>query len=113
MASADIEEKVIEFQKMEKQLEMYMSQRYQFELQLAESGAASEEIAGLAPDSEIYKSTGGFFVKTTKESAIDELNSRKALLEGRVKMFKEHEEKLKAGLTRLGKSLEEEMKGAK
>jgi|APFre7841882654_1041346.scaffolds.fasta_scaffold39708_5 prefoldin beta subunit len=113
MASADIEEKVIEFQKMEKQLEMYMGQRYQFEMQLAETAAAIEEITKLADSAEIYKSTGGFFVKTAKGPAIEELNSRKALLESRSKMFREQEEKLKANLTRLGKSLEEEMKGAK
>jgi prefoldin beta subunit len=113
MASADIEEKVVEFQKMEKQLEMYMGQRYQFEMQLAETNAALDEIGKLAESAEIYKSTGGFFVKVPKAPALEELNSRKALLESRSKMFREQEEKLKANLTRLGKSLEEEMKGAK
>jgi prefoldin beta subunit len=113
MASAELEEKVIEFQKMEKQLEMYMGQRYQFEMQLAETGAAIEEISKLAESAEIYKSTGGFFVKTAKAQALEELKSRKTLLESRSKMFREQEEKLKANLTRLGKSLEEEMKGAK
>jgi prefoldin beta subunit len=113
MASADIEEKVIEFQKMEKQLEMYMGQRYQFEMQLAETNAATEEISKLAESAEIYKSTGGFFVKVAKAPALEELNSRKTLLESRSKMFREQEEKLKVSLTRLGKSLEEEMKGAK
>lgn len=110
---SNIEDRIIEFQKMEKQLEMYMGQRYQFEMQLAETSIAIEEIGTLDESSEIYKSTGGFFIKTKKGIAVDELNGRKSLLESRIKMFKDQEEKLKANLTRLGKSLEEDMKGAK
>jgi prefoldin beta subunit len=110
---SNIEDRIIEFQKMEKQLEMYMGQRYQFEMQLAETSIALEEIGILEENSELYKSTGGFFIKTKKGIALDELNGRKSLLESRIKMFKDQEDKLKSNLTRLGKSLEEEMKNSK
>ena len=99
-----VEEEIVEFQKMEKQLQEVSIRKMQLETQLAEIKNAVEELEKTEQE-EIYKLVGGILVKTTKNDAIDDLKKRRELLERALHKFGEEEKVLRDKLTRLGKKL--------
>ena len=107
----EIEKQIVEYQKLEKQLQAIMAQRVQFEIQLQETENALKEVE--KANSDVYKATGGIFIKTTKKDALEDLKERKEMVEIRIRSLKEQEEKLKSALTRLGTKIQEELKNAR
>ncbi len=99
------EKEIVEYQKMEKQLEAIMAQRIQLEVQLKEIENALKELDKVSSD-EIYRSLGNILIKTTKEEAKKDLEEKKVLFSSRVKTFKEQEEQYKANILRLTKKLQ-------
>ena len=104
----NVEEEIVEFQKLDKQLQAVMTQRLQLEAQLTDVTNALRELEKVG-DEEVYKLVGGILIKTNKAEAKKELESRRALLERGISKFKEEEESLKEKLTRLGKKLEQRL----
>ncbi len=99
-----VEEEIVEFQKMEKQLQEVSLRRMQIENQLAEVNNALKELEN-SKENEIYKLVGGVLIKTNKEDALNDLKSKRELLERHLHKYGEEEKVLRDKLTRLGKKL--------
>lgn len=99
-----IEEEIVEFQKMEKQLQEVSLRRVQIEGQLNDIKNALTELEKVS-EGEIYKLVGGILIKTNKEDAMNDLKTRRDLLEKALHRYSEDEKSLRDKLTRLGKKL--------
>ncbi|MEM4295354.1 MAG: prefoldin subunit beta [Candidatus Anstonellales archaeon] len=104
----ELEREIVEYQKMEKQLEAVMGQRYQLETQREELTTALKLIEKTSE--EVYKSSGGILVKVSREEAIKDIKDKLELIEVRLKTLKDQEDGLKNKLERLMKKLQEELK---
>jgi len=105
-----LDSEISEYQKMEKELQTILLQKYQIEVQLNEIAMALEEVEKIDEKVEIYRAIGSILIRTTVERAREDLKERKALLETRIKVLSQQEEKLRASLSRLTKKLQEELK---
>ena len=99
-----VEEEIVEFQKMEKQLQEVSLRRVQIESQLSEINNALKELEN-TNEEKVYKLVGGILVKSSKEDAMQELKSRRDTLERGLHKYSEEEKVLRDKLTRLGKKL--------
>ncbi len=99
-----VEQEIVEFQKMEKQLQDLALRKVQFEAQLMEVNNALNELEK-SGEKEVYKLTGGILVKVKKEEAIEDLKKKRDFLEKTIHRFGEEERALKDKLSRLGKKL--------
>jgi prefoldin beta subunit len=104
----ELEREIVEYQKMEKQLEAVLSQRYQLETQLEELKNALKLLE--KTDEDVYKSSGTILVKVSKEEAKKDINDKIELIEVRLKTLRDQEEGLKNKLERLTRKLQEEIK---
>ncbi len=105
----ELEKSLMEYDNLEKQLQVLVLQKHQLQLQLNEIGLAEEELK--KAKGEIYKSMGVIMVKSNKEDADKDLKERKELVNMRVTTMAKQEEKLRASLTVLQKKLQDKMKG--
>lgn len=103
-----MEEEIVQFQKMEKQLQAIMGQRMQIDAQLVEISNAVKELEA-SKSSDVYKLVGGIMIKTTVSDAKADLENRKAVLSRGLQKFTEEENSLKDKLSRLSKKLEQFM----
>ncbi|MDO8554045.1 MAG: prefoldin subunit [Candidatus Micrarchaeota archaeon] len=104
----ELEKSLMEYDNLEKQLQVLVLQKHQLQLQLNEIGLAEEELK--KAKGEIYKSMGVVMVKSNKEDADKDLKERKDLVTMRVGSMAKQEEKLRASLTILQKKLQDKMK---
>lgn len=106
----DLEKSIVEYENLERQLQMLVIQKNQLQLQLNEIGLATEELKKTV--GEVYKSIGSVMVKSTKEDAEKDLKERKDLVQIRLNTMDKQEEKLRNSLLSMQKSLQDKMKGA-
>lgn len=107
--AADLNKALMEFENMEKQLEVLLMQKNQIKMQLVETKNAREELKHATED--VYKSVGSLVLKTTKEKAEEDLKDKTELLEMKLNSVGKEEEKLRGAIKDLQKSLQEQMKG--
>lgn len=105
----DLERTIIEYENLEKQLQIVVIQKNQLQLQLNEVNLAGEEIKKAT--GEIYKSIGSVMVRSTREDAEKDLKERKDLIEIRLNTLLKQEDKLRTSITGLQKKLQEKMRG--
>jgi prefoldin beta subunit len=103
-----LDEKIMEYENMEKQLEVVLIQKHQLQLQLNELKHAAEELTKAKGD--IYKSIGSLMILSNREESAKELKDRQELVEVKLTALGKQEEKLRASLTEAQKSLQERMK---
>ena len=99
---------LLEYENMEKQLEVLILQRNQLKLQLTETKNAEEELKHAT--GEVYKSVGSLVLKTTKEKAENELKEKKELIDVKLNAIHKEEEKLRNALKELQQGLQTQMK---
>ena len=105
----ELEKTLIEYENLERQLQVLVLQKHQLQLQLNEINLAEEELKKVR--GEVYKSIGSVMVKTTSEDADKDLKERKELSDMRLSTLTKQEEKLRSSLLVLQKKLQEKMKG--
>ncbi len=105
----DLNRSLMEYEGMEKQLEVLLIQKHQLQIQLNEVGHALEELK--KADGEIYRSVGSIIIKTTKEVAQKDLNEKKELYDVKLSAFTKQEERLRSTVVDAQKKLQEKMKG--
>ncbi len=103
----DIDKEIVEYNKLEKQLQLVVAQIYQFEAQKIEMQKALELIE--QSKEPVYKSVGGVLVKVERDKALADLKKSLELLDIKLKKLKEQEESLQNKFNRLAKQLEERM----
>lgn len=105
----ELEKSLMEYDNLEKQLQVIVLQKHQLQLQLNEIGLAEEELK--KSKGEIYKSLGVVMVKSNKEDADKDLRERKELVNMRLGTMAKQEEKLRSSVMTLQKKLQDKMKG--
>ncbi|MBN2477702.1 prefoldin subunit beta [Candidatus Micrarchaeota archaeon] len=93
-----MEDALVEYQNLERQLQNVMLQKHQLQLQLNEINLAVEEL-GKTGEKEVYKSVGTIMVKTSKDEALKDLEDKKRLVEVKVNSLIKQEQSLKESLT--------------
>lgn len=106
--SEDLNRSLLEYENMEKQLEVLLIQKHQLQIQLNEVKHALDELK--KSSGEIYRSVGSVMLHTTKEAAESDLKERHELLEVKLNAIGKQEEKLRIIVVDTQKRLQERMK---
>lgn len=102
---------LMEYENLEKQLEVVVMQKHQFQMQLTEFKRALEELKKLSGKEEIYRNVGSIFLHhTNKEVAEKDLKEKVELSEVRLNGLTKQEEKLRSTVMEAYKRLQEKMK---
>ena len=105
----ELEKSLVEYENLERQLQVLVLQKHQLQLQLNEISLAQEEMKKVRGD--VYKSIGAIMVKSSAPEAEKDLKERKDLADMRLGTITKQEEKLRSNLMILQKKLQEKMKG--
>ena len=105
--SKEVQEKLIEFQRVEQQLQLVLTQKYQIELVLNEGKKALEELEKAAKSADVHKAIGQILLKVNKEEVISELTEKIDTYDIRMKSLSKQEKKLKEEL----KELQDRLRG--
>ena len=109
MKKDDLNKELVEYENMEKQLEVILIQKHQLQIQLNEIRHARDELGKSSGD--VYRSVGSVLLHTTKENAEKDLKERSELLEVKLNAISKQEEKLRSTVMDTQKKLQERMKG--
>ena len=104
----DINKELIEYENMEKQLEVLLIQKHQMQIQINEINHALDQLK--KSRGEVYRSVGSIILHTTKEDAEKDLKERHELLEVKINSLAKQEEKLRATVMETQKRIQERMK---
>lgn len=105
----NLDKELIEYENMEKQLEVLLIQKHQLQIQLNEIKHALEELR--KAKGEVYRSIGSIMLHTSKEEAEADLKERNELIEVKLNAISKQEEKLRSTVMDTQKKLQEKMKG--
>ncbi len=105
----DLSKDLVEYENLEKQLEVLLIQKHQLQIQLNEIGHALEQLKKAKGD--VYRSVGSIILHTTKEEAEKDLKEKQELIQVKVNAIAKQEEKLRSTVMESQKSLQERMKG--
>jgi prefoldin beta subunit len=104
----DLGKELVEYENMEKQLEVLLIQKHQLQIQSNEIKHALEELK--KSKGEVYRSIGSILLHTTKEGAEADLKEREELVEVKLNAIGKQEEKLRTTVMETQKKLQEKMK---
>jgi len=105
----DLGKELVEYENMEKQLEVLLIQKHQLQIQLNEIKHALDELKKSKGD--VYRSVGSILIHTTKGDAETDLKERNELVDVKLNAISKQEEKLRATVMDTQKKLQEKMKG--
>jgi prefoldin beta subunit len=105
----DLNRDLVEYENMEKQLEVLLIQKHQLQIQLNEIRHALEELK--KSRGEVYRSVGSILLHTTKDAAEGDLKERNELIDVKLNAISKQEEKLRTMVVDTQKKLQERMKG--
>ncbi|UCE73138.1 MAG: prefoldin subunit beta [Methanomassiliicoccales archaeon] len=93
--SAQLQNKIAQFQHIQQQIQVLSSQKFQLEAQLRETERALSELDKISEDTPVYKSVGSLLVKAEdKEGVEKELNEKKETIDIRIKALDRQEKHL-------------------
>lgn len=104
----ELNRSLIEYENLEKQLEVLLIQKHQLQIQVNEIRHALEELK--KSNGEVYRSVGAIMLHTTKEAAESDLKERNELIEVKLNAISKQEEKLRSTVMDSQKKLQEKMK---
>ena len=105
----DLNRELIEYENMEKQLEVLLIQKHQLQIQSNEIKHALEELK--KSQGVVYRSIGSILIHTTRDAAESDLKERDELIEVKLNAISKQEEKLRTTVMDTQKKLQERMKG--
>ena len=108
MKKDDINRELIEYENLEKQLEVLLIQKHQLQIQINEINHALEQLK--KAKGEVYRSVGSIVLHTTKQEAETDLKEKHELLEVKINTLAKQEEKLRATVMETQKRIQERMK---
>ena len=104
----ELQKQLVEFQELQRQLQITSSQRQQMELQVAEIKMAEEVLA--KTDKGIYRVVGPILIESTKSDAVSDLKEKRELFELRSGTLSKQEQKIRPKLEELRASLEKTLR---
>ncbi|MBI2659094.1 prefoldin subunit beta [Candidatus Woesearchaeota archaeon] len=96
--SKETEQKIGQLQMFEQSLQSFLGQRQQFQVQLVETESALNEIENTE---KAYKIIGNIMVETDKNELKTELQSKKEMLELRIKTMEKQESQVREKASKL------------
>jgi len=105
---ARLDEELLAYENLEKQLEVILIQKHQLQLQLNEVKHAAEELKKAKGD--IYRSIGSLMILSERNEAEKDLKDRQELIEVKLNSIAKQEEKLRESVETSRKGLQERMK---
>jgi len=103
--SPAVQQQIVQFQQIQKQLQIIVQQRMQFEMQLREVESAVKELEE-HKEGEVYKTVGNLIIKSTSEKLTSELKEKKETLDVTIKKLKNQEEMYQNRLKELQKDIQ-------
>jgi prefoldin beta subunit len=108
-----LQNQIAQYQQVQQQLQMIMSQRNQYSLQLEEVERTIEELGKVAAGAPVYRNVGSLLIKVDKpEDLKKELDEMKDTLGIKVKSMERQENQLKERFSALRIELLTALKGA-
>ncbi len=107
-ADPELERTLIEYENLERQLQVIVLQKHQLQLQVNEINLAQEELKKVRGD--VYKAIGAIMVKSSADDAQKDLVERKQLSDMRLSTITKQEEKLRGSIAVSQKKLQDKMK---
>jgi len=104
----DLNRSLLEYENMEKQLEVLLIQKHQLQLQSNETKHALDELKKAT--GEVYRSVGSVMLHTTKDAAEADLKERQEIIQVKLNAINKQEEKLRSTVMDTQKKLQEKMK---
>lgn len=104
----EMNRELLEYENMEKQLEVVLIQKHQLQIQLNEVRHALDELK--RAKGEVYRSVGSIIMHTTKEAAEADLKEKLEIVEVKINAIGKQEEKLRSTVVESQKKLQERMK---
>lgn len=104
----DLNKSLIEYENLEKQLEVLLIQKHQLQLQMNEVRHATEELRKAT--GEVYRSVGAVMLHTTKEAAEADLREKQEIIDVKLNAINKQEERLRGTVLDSQKKLQEKMK---
>lgn len=101
-----LQQQIIQFQQIQKNLEALIKQRMQLEMQLRELENAEKELEKVKAGESVYKNVGNLIIKTEKEKALSEIKEKKETYDIAIKRLKSQEETYQQKLKELEKSIQ-------
>ena len=105
--SKEAEESINQLQLLEQSLQSFLVQKQQFQTQLVEVESALKE---LETSKESYKIVGNIMVQAPKEDLKKDLESKKEMLNIRIKTLEKQEKQIKEKSTKLQSEVVEKIK---
>ena len=105
--SKDTEKKISQLQLMEQSMQSLSMQKQQFQLQQVEVESAMKELENV---DEAYKIVGNIMVLSKKMDIREELNSKKEIIELRIKSLEKQENHMRDKASKLQSEILKEMK---
>ncbi|NQU97999.1 prefoldin subunit beta [Candidatus Woesearchaeota archaeon] len=103
---AKTEEKIAELQMHEQNMQKFLSQKQQFQSQIVEIENALKE---LSHSKEAHRIVGNIMVKTDKKKIEEDLNSKKEMIELRLKSIDKQEKSMRENADKLQKEVMDEI----
>ena len=106
--SQETSKNIEELQILEHQLQGFLVQKQNIQVELNEVNNAFEETKKTEDD--VYKILSNVMMKANKEDLIKELEERKRLLELRINSFEKQEEAIESKVSKLREKIEKDMR---
>ncbi|MBU4201879.1 MAG: prefoldin subunit beta [Candidatus Altiarchaeales archaeon] len=100
-----VQDKVMQFQSLQQQLQMIVSQKQQFIMRARDIDNALEDL-GEMKEGKVYKVSGPLMMETDMEKSKKDLAEEKETAEARIKILEIQEKKLTEKLKSLGEELQ-------
>ncbi|HLD88724.1 MAG TPA: prefoldin subunit beta [Candidatus Nanoarchaeia archaeon] len=108
--SKDVEQKIHQLQLLEQNMQTFLAQKQTFQVQLVEIESALSEIE---KTDKVYKIVGSIMVSSGKEDLKKDLESKKEILQLRLKSVEKQEDKIKEKASALQEEVLGEMEKSK
>ncbi len=105
-----LQDKVLQFQELQNQLQNLIFQKHQLKQQLADIDNALEALEN-TKSKKVYERAGLLFIETDLKKTKEKLEDDKGLKEAQLKSLEKQESKLKDKLNELGKELQSQIGG--
>jgi len=100
-----VQDKVMQFQSLQQQLQMVVAQKQQFILRAKDIDNAIEDLGGMK-EGKVYKVSGPLMMETSIEKSKNDLAEEKETAEARIKILENQEKKMSEKLKELGTELQ-------
>ncbi|MEM4347860.1 MAG: prefoldin subunit beta [Candidatus Altiarchaeota archaeon] len=105
-----VQDKLIQFENLQKQLQLITLQKQQLLRQSIEIKNALEELEKIENNAKIYKVSGPLLIETTKEESKKKLNEEQSIIDTRTKMFEKEEKRLTEKLSEMRNEIQTMLK---